>query len=159
MAQRCIDIQFDIEGAKQVSASLDFIGDALDDFEQPLKKTTTLLLSVIQKQFDSEGNELLGRKWVALDPVYRARKSKQFPNKKILERTGKMRGNFQSELSKASTAIFNPTSYFKFHQSKLPRQKLPRRIMMKIDIKRQAEIFRFFTVYLNEVAGHFGRKK
>jgi phage gpG-like protein len=155
--KRFLAIDFSIEGDKELARKFDFVGKKLDDLSGPLKKSANLLLKAWDLNFDREGAEL-GQKWAALDPKYSAEKRKKYGQKKILERTGKMRGNFKNHLQKFQTTLSNPTSYFPFHQSKAPRTKLPRRVMMAIDRKRKDEITAEFTKFLDEIRGHFEKK-
>lgn len=146
-----VGIFFEIEGEKQVASLIENVSKKLDDFRSPLTAVNNLLLSTWDKNFDSEGSTI-GEPWKKLSPRYKKRKDSKFPGKPILVATGKMRNSFRSKTGKLQTELYNTSEYFKFHQSNKPRTKLPRRVMMKIDDKRRAEIFREFTKYLNRVA-------
>lgn len=158
MADRFLQLSFEIEGEKQISSALQYIGGEISDFTKPLKATQDSLLKVYSgSQFSSSGSEL-GTPWQSLSSPYSEWKAKKYPGKGILVRTGKMQKAFKGDLTKFSTTITNPTSYFMYHQSNKPRKgSLPRRVMMKIDLKRQAEIFGYFTKFLNDVASHWGK--
>lgn len=47
--------------------------------------------------------------------------------------TGKMRKSFYYNATKDSVTITNKASYFKYHQSELPRKRLPRRQMIGVN--------------------------
>jgi len=154
--QRFLSIGFSIEGVGELVSDFVFIGKQLKNFSQPLKKSNSLLRRAIDVNFKSEGTEF-GEPWKPLSPVTLKQKSRlRFGQKQSLVRTGKMKRGFGSKLSTNNLEIFNPTSYFPFHQSNKPRKKLPRRIMLKIDEKRRNEILRQFTIFLNKTVSHFG---
>jgi phage gpG-like protein len=158
-SSRFLAITFDIEGEKQVAAGFDFVGKELKSLKKPLKKASEKFVRAIDTQFDSEGGEF-GTKWQQLSPKYASWKAAKYPGKGILQRTGKMRKSFKTKIAPLSATIFNPTFYFKFHQSNTARRgKLPRRVMMQIDRRRQDMILREFTIYLNEVRGHFSKNR
>ena len=140
-----VSISFTLEGEKQVSAMIHHTGKKLSDLKKPLSRARDLLLKTFDTNFDTKG-ATLGEPWK------KRKKSYPWP---ILQKTKRMRKGFKSEVHKLHTILWNPTPYFKYHQSNKPRVRLPRRVMMKIDKKRRDEIFRFFTQYLDEVNPHF----
>ena len=138
-------ISYTVEGEKQVQSLIKFTGKDLSDYTEPLTNSNQLLLRAWDINFDKKGSEL-GSPWK------KRKKSYSWP---ILQKTKAMRKGFKSELlggiNKTSSKLWNTVSYFPYHQSSAPRNKLPRRIMMKIDEKRATEIFREFTKYLDKV--------
>jgi len=68
----------------------------------------------------------------------------RYPGRGILEATGRMRDSFQYESSNMWTRVFNTVNYFKYHQSRMPRTRLPRRVMMKLDNQRKQSIVQIF---------------
>jgi len=154
---RHLILSFEIEGEKQISAGLDYVGKELKDFRKPLKKSSELLLKTWEQNFDAQGSTL-GEPWQRLSPKYAAWKAKRYPGKGILVRTGKMRKSFRDSVTSVSATLTNPTPYFRYHQSNASRGTLPRRVMMKIDRQRVDGILRIFTEWLNEVASHFSKK-
>lgn len=154
--QRFLSINFTIEGVEEIAVDLNFIGRELNDFSEPLQKSNALLRKAIAVNFKSEGVEF-GEKWKELAPSTLKQKARLgFGAKQKLERTGRLKKGWKSQLSKSSLEISNPTSYFGFHQSNENREKLPRRIMLKIDEKRNAEIVEQFTIFLNKTTNRFG---
>jgi phage gpG-like protein len=71
--------------------------------------------------------------WSPIKRSYALWKSKHYPGAPPLVRTGKMRRSFRARYSQDSVVIENTAPYFKYHQSSLPRKKLPRRQMMGIN--------------------------
>jgi len=84
--------------------------------------------------FDTQGRAI-GEPWK------KRKKPKPWP---LLDRTGKLKGGFRYKAKRLSVEIYNITNYFIYHQSNQPRRKLPRRVMMKLDNKRKANIMRRF---------------
>ena len=66
----------------------------------------------------------------------------------LLEDTGSMRGGFESTATKSAVHVGNTQSYFKYHQSKAPRSKIPRRVMLKIREQDARAITKIFQSYL-----------
>ena len=154
MQKRFLQFGFPIEGEKEISGVLEFIGEELKDFREPLRESRKILVKAFQTNFKSEG-KTLGEPWQKLSPQYAKWKARKFSGKGILRRTGKMAKSFKHKTTKIDTTIFNAAKYFPFHQSNQPRSKMPRRIMMKIDQTRRIKIFSAFTEYLNKVASNW----
>jgi hypothetical protein len=127
-----MNIQFDIEGETQLHRRIKGIADGVKDWSWATNKIGQYLKGFFTNDvFQSEG-AIIGEKWVG-GPYYHR-----------LERTGKMRNSFLYKNDKMQVEISNSAPYFKYHQSKLPRKKLPRRVMMKLDEKRKQTIVKFF---------------
>jgi phage gpG-like protein len=82
--------------------------------------------------FNSQGG-VFGSKWSPLARRTILRKSKTYPGRSPLVATGKMRDSFTYTASNRQVLIGNKMDYFKYHQSTLPRKKLPRRQTMGIN--------------------------
>ena len=91
--------------------------------------------------FGTEGR-YIGQRWTRLSPSYATWKSKRYPGKGILEATGRMRGNFKTKVSSTRAVLSNPTSYFKYHQ--LGTRKLPQRVVLFVDRKREKKVLKMF---------------
>jgi len=135
-----------VDGLDKVSGLFDDVNKNLKNFKEPLKGATNYMLGEVEKNYNSEGG-LLTNKWKKLSPGYAKRKK----SGAILVDTGKMKDSFWSRVGKDKAMIGNSAKYFKYHQSKLPRQKIPRRVMLNIRRKQQTEIYRFFTKFLNKI--------
>lgn len=138
-------LEWHIEGEKQVSRKLRGIAESLRDWTPAFQKIAGELRRDFSGDvFESEG-EAIGERWTPLSRAYAERKAVKYPGKGILEATGKMRRAFQSQYDATSARVWNNIAYFKYHQSnKLPRRKLPRRVMMKLDNDRKEFIQRTF---------------
>lgn len=140
------DFEISIEGQKEFSRRLLVVADGIRNFRQPLEQIGGELLKSFDLNFDTRG-ELFGG-WPERKQDY------EWP---LLERTGAMRGGFRSVLnppgSPREVVLWNVEPYFKFHQSNKDRNKIPRRVMMKIDNERRNFIIRAFQSYIHELKG------
>lgn len=126
-----------------------------------LNEYALIYMPAIQEQFSSGGSEF-GTKWPYLRPRTIVRKVKEgFPPIPLVK-TGTMKGNFRYQVRTASLAqrtpgfiptglltIYNPTSYFKYHQ--LGTSRIPQRIMLRFDEVRKRLAFRLFVDWIMEV--------
>ena len=134
-----IQLNVTLEGEKQLSRRLMTIPKDIDNFKFPLFRIGGEIRGAIDTNFSQRG-ALFGR-WVP---------RKDNDGHPLLEKTGSMRRNFKQKLGSDYIEIFNPTSYFKYHQSNKPRRKIPRRVMMKIDDERKRFIQREFQKHVHE---------
>lgn len=115
-----LNLSFKIEGEQQLARRLNNLGNKVKNFKPEFRKTGDFLKGFFGGEvFTSEG-AVLGERW------------KGGPNYNRLQRSGRMRRSFKAKSNKLSVMIWNAADYFKYHQSKQPRRKLPRRIMMKL---------------------------
>lgn len=142
-------LEFSIEGEKQLSRNLTTLDWNMKNWSSEFSESGKYLQNFFAGEvFDSRGG-IIGESWKSLSPKYAAWKSKHYPGKGILEATGKMRRSFKSEYGDTWTRVFNTADYFKYHQSRMPRWRLPRRVMMKLDEKRKQTIIQIFRKGLN----------
>ena len=126
-----MQVSFKIEGEKQLSRRLKGVSVDLLNWRPQLKKIGKYLVEVFSGPvFETEGREI-GEPWK------KRKDSNPWP---LLQRSGKMRRSFKHIAMMTSVDIMNTADYFRFHQSKLPRRKLPRRIMMKLDQERKTGV-------------------
>jgi phage gpG-like protein len=135
-----ITLNVSLEGEKQLSRRLMTIPNDIDNWKIPLFRIGGEVRGAIDKNFSSRG-ALFGARW-------QPRKD-NLPHP-LLEKTTTMRRNFKQSLGPDYIEIFNPTPYFKYHQSNKPRRKIPRRVMMKIDDERKRFIQREFQKHIND---------
>lgn len=135
-----IEISWSIEGEKQISRRFNSIPLDLEKLAEPLHTIGTELLLSVDANFSSRGS-LFGEKWDA--------RKKNYPWP-LLERIGVMRAGFDKRLGPGYLEIFNPTDYFKYHQSNKPRRVLPRRVMLKIDQIRKVFIIKTFQRHMHK---------
>ena len=129
-----------IEGDKELSRRFNSIPKDVGSFRGPLYRIGQEVRLSVDANYGSRGS-LFGAKW---EP---RKDNKPHP---LLERTGKMRSSFAQRLGDEYVEIFNPTPYFKYHQSNKARRKLPRRIMLKLDEIRKVFIVKEFQRHLHK---------
>lgn len=121
-----VGVDIELEGIKEISAEIGLMPKRIGNLTEPLRRSVDEIQQSIQTNFDRRGSLFESGGW-------KPRKdNKKHP---LLEKTGKMRNNFDDITRKTEAMIFNNTPYFRYHQSNKPRTKLPRRVMMKIDEK------------------------
>lgn len=127
-----MQLSFEIEGEVQLSRRIRGLSTSLSNFKGVFRGVGTYLGGFFKNDvFNSEG-AVFKEKWAG-GPAYHK-----------LQRTGKMRNSFIHKEGSDYVLVTNTAPYFKYHQSKLPRKKLPRRIMMKLDELRKQKIVKFF---------------
>ena len=130
-----VDLKFEIEGEKEMSRKLMILSKDIKDLRPEFEKGTNFLKEFFGGEaFESRG-ALLGEPWPPRKKFY------PWPP---LERSGRMRRSFDTEVGNLQGAVFNAVDYFKYHQSKMPRRKLPRRIMMKLTNQLKDKIVSIF---------------
>ncbi len=128
-------LTFEIEGEKQLVRMFRGMEIKGKDWKSTFKKIGRGLTSVFGGSvFTTRGAEI-GERW-------KPRVGKG--THPLLQKTGRMRRGFKFDAKKDSLEVYNITDYFKYHQSKQPRYRLPRRIMMKLDDKRRTNIMKEF---------------
>lgn len=127
-----MNIEFQIEGETQLHRRIKGIADGVKDWSWATDKIGRYLKTFFTNDvFESEG-AVIGERWPD-GPFYHK-----------LQRSGLMRKSFYYKSDKEKVEVGNPIPYFKYHQSNLPRKKLPRRVMMKLDEKRKQIIVKYF---------------
>lgn len=135
-----IYVEAGIEGEVQLARRLQTIDAGLSDFREPLDESVGELKRSFDMNFDARGALFGG--WPP-----RA-KEQPWP---LLERTGDLRHSFDDIIYTDYAIVFNTAEYFKYHQSRAPRAKLPRRVMMKIDQARKQFIQKSFQKYNDDI--------
>lgn len=135
-----LEISGTIEGGKELSRRFIKIPEDIGNFKPVLFKIGREVRIAVDANFGSRGS-LFREKWAP------RKDNKPHP---VLEKTGKMRRNFQQRLGDDFVEISNPTEYFKYHQSNAPRRKLPRRVMLKLDEVRKIFIIKEFQRHLHK---------
>lgn len=129
------EFKITLEGEKQLSRRLGKLADNVKDFSPELGKSTNFLKSFFSGEVFATRGGAIGEPWVERKQVY------PWP---ILERTGRMRKSFMARAEKLRGEVWNAVTYFKYHQSRMPRYKLPRRVMMKLTNQLKNEIIQIF---------------
>lgn len=143
-----LELSWDIEGEKQLSRVLRGIGDGIKDWTPAFKETADELKKIFENDvFDTKG-AAIGERWKPLKPKYLAQKVSQGYPSDILIRKGDMRKGFRSLFKADHAEVWNAVEYFKYHQSKEPRQSnLPRRVMMKLGENQKQLVVKIFHTY------------
>lgn len=130
-------LQMGLEGETQIDRILGITVEGVTNFREPLEESKTIILDRVQQNFDRRG---------ALFGGWKPRKiEKPWP---LLEQTGKMRRNFDGEVTETRLKVGNKDPKFPYHQSNKPRKKLPRRVMLTIDAPTATLITKAFQLYL-----------
>lgn len=148
-----MNITWEIEGEVQLARRLRIITDGIEDFKPAYEKAGKAVKEVFEGEvFESEGR-VIGEKWQPLSPVTLAQKAKKGYSSKPLVATGLMKDSFEYEATSDMAVVNNTTEYFKYHQSKKPRTRLPRRVMMKLYFPQRTMIVRIFQKYIKDLIG------
>lgn len=141
-------LQWTIEGEKQLSRRLLNLEGALQDYTRPFEDSAAYLKQVFSRDvFDTQG-AAIGERWKRLSPATVARKARQGMQAQPLIETGNMRASFHSIASSDQAVIYNTAAYFRYHQSKKPRSKIPRRVVMKLANNQRQQIVRYFQEHI-----------
>ena len=124
-----------LEGEKQLIRRLNKLAVSVKDFRPELQKSTSFLKGFFGVNVFASRGAAIGEPWVA--------RKEQYPWP-ILEKTGRMKRSFMTKAERLKGTVWNAVNYFKYHQSALPRFRLPRRVMMKLTSQLKNEIIRVF---------------
>lgn len=142
-----LDLQWNIEGEKQLHNRLRVAAEAVKDWTPAFKETAVQLKQVFSADvFATEGGAV-DESWAPLSPAYAKRKARQYPGKGLLQATGKMQDSFMTLWKPDMAMVWNTCDYFKYHQSNKPRHVLPRRLMMKLAQQQRTDVVKIFHTY------------
>ena len=101
--------------------------------------------------FDTQG-AVIGEPWKPLDQAtIRQKRQKGYPATPLIG-SGRMRRSFSFTSTSQMVAVYNTTQYFRYHQSRKPRRKLPRRVMLKLDeIRKQIIVKHFHQAFKKKI--------
>lgn len=142
-----LQVTWTIEGERQLSRRISKIGDEIKDWTNAFKEAGQTIKDVFANEVFSSEGAVIGESWPALKPQYLAAKRKQGYTGGILVKTSLMKNSFRYEYDKHSAIIWNSADYFKYHQSKGARRRLPRRVMMKLGTTQREIIMKIFHTY------------
>jgi len=143
-----LKLSISLEGEKKLSRVLLGLTTKMKDFRKPLRNASNLILKDIKINFETEGGLVGG--WAPLKPSTIAGRIREgFNAGPILQRTGRYKQSFDSIVSpnKAIIGSFG-VDYHKYHQSKRPRTRLPRRQTLFLRDATKKEIVRGFQKYV-----------
>lgn len=128
-------INVTISGDKEINRSINKVRDEIKNAKPILRKIGDKLVTYFKDNMNSEGVKLLKKRWQALKPETLAQKSKLgFGNKKILERTGKLRKGIKTtELTKSQVTVSNRVKYYPYHQVGGKQGRPPQRQMLGVN--------------------------
>lgn len=141
-------LRFKIEGVPELSRLLQITYDKVNDFRVPLGKSAQLILSDVERNFVSEGGLVGG--WAPLaESTVKGRLRAGFGGEHpILQRTGALRRSFFSRVTPKKMIVSSESPYFGYHQSRLPRSRLPRRTMLVLVERTRQNIVEEFSNFL-----------
>jgi phage gpG-like protein len=122
---------FSVEGETQIDRTLAAYVDNISDATDLWDKLADRFAAAEKRQFNSEGG-YGGSTWPDLSPAYAAWKSRAFPGKPILERTGELKRSLTSRpfgievLLPGSMVVGSGLPYGPMHQAgggNLPRRR------------------------------------
>ena len=146
-------LSWTIEGEKQLSRNLLLLADKVRDWTPAFEETAYTLKNIFQNDvFASEGS-VIEEHWSPLKKAYALQKAKKYPGKGLLEATGTMRNGFMTLWRPDMAMVWNDVEYFKYHQSNQPREKMPRRVMIKLAEAQRTQVVRIFNTYFQSVIG------
>jgi phage gpG-like protein len=142
------ELRFTVEGVPELSRMLAITNQRLSDFKLPLQKSAGFILADVERNFISEGGLVGG--WQPLAPsTVKGRIREGYGGEHpILERTGSLRRSFFSTVTNTKAMVTSGSPYFAFHQSRLPRKRLPRRAMLVLTEYTRQNIVQEFNQYI-----------
>lgn len=121
-----LSVQFQITGDEVIHRALDFSAKDIGTLREPMDDIGRTLRKTFDMNFSTRGAEYGG--WKPRKPqMSKGRRIDTWP---LMEKTGRLRKNFKQDTTNTSVTLFNPTSYFPYHQQGTSR--LPRRVMMAL---------------------------
>ncbi|GAP53552.1 hypothetical protein AHiyo6_01170 [Arthrobacter sp. Hiyo6] len=135
-----LNLKIEITGDDETVRRLAKVGDSLDRMPEAMQEAGEYLRNFFAGEVFASQGGVIGLPWPRLSVKTEAEKAKKFPGRPMLVRTGLMQRSFRSAYTDNTARVFNIADYFKYHQSDLPRHKLPRRAMMELDEARQRAI-------------------
>ena len=140
-------LRFVVEGIPELSRILGMTYQKVGNFKVPLKKAADLILSDVQTNFDTEG--ALSGGWQPLSAgTVAGRIRAGFGASPILQRTGALRKSFYSLVDEKQALVSSRSPYFAYHQSRMPRTKIPRRVMLILTENTKQNIVEAFHKFL-----------
>ena len=140
-------LKFNIEGVPELSRILLTEYKKLTDFRKPLYKSAELILADVERNFETEGGLVGGWKPLSAGTVA-GRIREGFGAHPILQKTGALRKSFYSIVDSKRAFISARSPYYPFHQSRMPRTRLPRRPMLSLVDRTKQNIVEEFHKFV-----------
>lgn len=153
-------VQVTGKGAKEISAKLTKLGESLEDFTESMPDIGRELTEYFSgPAFLSQGG-VFGQRWPSLSPAYQTYKIRHyrtFSNQILVRSSGQesMQNSFTYSATRDSVTIGNSSDHFKYHQSALPRKKIPRRQMIGVNDEVSAKVNRIIEDDIKRKLGKF----
>jgi phage gpG-like protein len=141
-------LEWSIEGSKELSRVLIGMESSLKDYTEPFTKSANFLKQTFAVDVFNTQGAAIGEKWKRLSPYTVAQKARQGMPDTPLIASGNMRASFKTVVTTDQAVISNTAPYFAFHQSKEPRSRLPRRVMMKLSENLKEQVVKYFQDYI-----------
>jgi phage gpG-like protein len=140
-------LKFTVEGIPELHRVLGLTHKKVENFKAPLQKASNFILSDIQSNFDTQGGLVGG--WQPLSAgTIAGRIRAGFGAGPILQRTGALRKSFYSFVDEKKALVSSKSPYFAYHQSRMPRTKIPRRAMLILTENTKQNIVEAFHKFL-----------
>lgn len=146
-----LELSWDIEGTKELSRVLLNVRTRTKDLTRPFTTASNNLRKTFETEVFSSQGAVIAAKWKRLSPYTVSQKARLGYTTEPMIRTGAMRGSFRTIVASDRATIYNVAPYFKYHQSKLPRTKLPRRVMMRLADTQKQMIVRVFQEHIRDI--------
>jgi len=131
-----------IEGVPELSRILGMTYQKVTNLKKPLQASAKLVRQDVEQQFKTEGGLTGGWKPLA-ESTLKGRGSSP-----ILQVSGALMNSFYSQVDERKAIISSKLPYFKYHQSRKPRKKLPRRVMLVLTNRTKENIVQEFNQFL-----------
>lgn len=143
-------IRWTIEGIPELSRILYETQRKVQNFREPLFKSSRLILQDVERNFMTEGGLVGGWEDLAEATVKGRLRAGFGGEHPILQRTGTLRRSFKGYVDSKKAVITSvKVPYYKFHQSRMPRKtKLPRRAMLVLTKQTRENIVQNFNEFL-----------
>lgn len=135
-----MDIEIQVTGVHKSELMLSAAKRAVEGRTTTFSQIGKHLAKFFSGQVFASRGGVIDEPWPKLDAAYAAWKAKHYPGAIPLVRTGKMQHGFRYQAGPNFVRMYNTAKYFKYHQSDEPREKIPRRVMMKVDDQRRQDI-------------------
>jgi phage gpG-like protein len=141
------ELKFSVEGIPELHRVLGLTHAKLTNFKIPLNKSAGFILSDVQRNFDTEGALTGGWKPLS-EGTIKQRVREGFGAGPMLQRTGALRKSFYSYVDEKRALVSSHSPYFAYHQSRMPRTKIPRRVMLILSESTKQNIVQEFNKFL-----------
>jgi len=141
------ELKFTVEGIPELHRVLGLTSQKVKNFKVPLTKASGFIMSDVQTNFDTQG--ALSGGWQPLSVgTIAGRIRAGYGASPILQRTGALRKSFYSFVNEKKALVSSKSPYFVYHQSRMPRTKIPRRAMLILTENTKQNIVQEFNKFL-----------